>query len=230
MSKITSIAAAGTGDSLISDEQLSLLRDDFARLDTVKPGLVESILAYVVEGKGPEILDRLAATPGCGRALDLAGCSMVSGVNRAARARFFDNPPAADPQFFVRLAKVYDAAARPDRIVTPNHPSLGLPNWIEQFLWEATNSSPYLYSSVELKSPFRADVMEQVLVASGEPAGLLTRAVMMPAPKTGSVNALRRILCLQGFAEMAARYPAVIDEALGQSEADRRIHIMDLLA
>ena len=159
--------------------------EDFARLDVARPGLADSIMEFVVNGQGQEVLDRLAATPGCGKALDLAGCSMLSGVNRAARARFFANPPAANPLFFLRLARVYDAAARPDRIVTPNYPSLGLPDWIELLLWEATSSSPYMYSSVEPKSRFH-DMMEQVGLSPAGSPRILTRAVTDASAETGS--------------------------------------------
>ena len=137
--------------------------------------------------------------------------------------------PPRDPLFFLRLARVYHAAAWPDRIVTPACPSLGLPNWTELFLWEATNSSPNIYSTVEQRIPFRAEVMEQVLLAAGEPGPLLMRAVMMADSHTDSPTALRRILCLQGFAAMAGRYPEVIEEGLGQSAADRRTHVLELL-
>ena len=188
MSRHTSSDPAAPGDSAISEEHLAFLRDDFARLDAFWPGLADSIIEYVVNGQGEEVLDRLVAMPGRGRALDLTGCSLIAGVNRAARARFFASPPAADPLFFLRLARVYDAAAWPDRIVNPNYPSLGLPDWIELFLWEATNSSPYIYSTVEQKIPFRAEVVEQMLLAAGEPGPLLMRAVVMADSRSDSPN------------------------------------------
>ena len=127
MSRDTSRDPAAPGNSVISDEQLSLLRDDFARLDAFWPCLADSIIEYVVNGQGQEVLDRLVAMPGRGRALDLAGCSHSPGVNRAARARFFASPPAADPSFFLRLARVYDALAWPDRIDDSEYPDPGPP-------------------------------------------------------------------------------------------------------
>src|SRR3954467_15416325 len=55
----------------LSDEQLKLLREDFARLGAVATDLPEQVVKYVVDGANPEVLQRLAATKGCGEALAL---------------------------------------------------------------------------------------------------------------------------------------------------------------
>jgi hypothetical protein len=180
VSSHSSAGATAPGKTALCDEDLSRLRNDFAQLDAVSPELSESVIRYVIDGDGPEILGRLAAMPGCGRALGLAFCVdwHNPGGNRTDRATFFKNPPAADPPLFLRLAEVYDAAARPDRLASLMCYSLGLPDWIELFLWEATNSSPGTFTTFEQKCPFKAAVLERMIAAAGEPADLLTRAAV----------------------------------------------------
>src|SRR5262249_47735738 len=160
------------------EKHLELLRNDFARLEPLGPDLAEAALRFVVDGEGPEVLGRLSGTPGCGRALGLAGCVdwQNLGGDRKARDEFFHNPPAADPRFFLRLAQLYAAAARPNR--NPNYSVFGLPDWIELFLWEATNSSPASYY-FNKKSSFHADVLEKVIEAGGESPELLTRTAVL---------------------------------------------------
>jgi hypothetical protein len=229
-SRNASKGATASASSPISGVHRAQLQTDFAQLAPVAADLPESVFQYVVEGTGADVLDRLAATPGCGKALGLVPCVTWGNFGGPAfRAAFFKEPPPADPVFFLRLARIYAAAAQSDRTPNASRWATGLPDWLDVFLWEATNSSPHVYTLGEEKCPFRAEVMEQMIVAAGEPADLLARATFLADSKTGSWNGLRHIARLDGFAAMAARHPKVISEGLEQPDAERRLHILNLL-
>jgi hypothetical protein len=157
----------------LSNEHLRLLWNDWSRLATVAPDLAEPALHFIVDGDRPEILQKLAANAGCGRALGLHGTVdwQTKGGDRKARLAFFQKPPQTDGSFYLRLAQAYDAAATTDR--KPNrHRSANLPAWIDLMLAETTANSDHTLGGISYrpKGPkvgFSAEVFEQMLIAGG---------------------------------------------------------------
>jgi hypothetical protein len=220
----------------LSNEHLALLWNDWSRLSTVVPDLAEPVLKFIVDGDHPEVLQKLAATAGCGRALGLHGCVdwQTKGGDRKARLGFFKQPPATDGLFYHRLAQAYDAAATADR--KPNrHRSASLPAWIDLMLAEAASNAEHTLGGISYrpngpKVAFSAAVFEQMLIAGGEDPAILARLVFLNNPKDWHVRSqVQQIVGLAGFNETALHHAAVVSEGLNHADADTRIAVLGLM-
>ncbi len=105
----------------LDEQALVLLAEDMGALEKVHPDLPNDVLRYVLDGVGEDTVERLAGTPGVAPALGLIGpLSGPVAFNRSATAsshhrdKFFECVRCAQPEFFVRLGKIYEAALRSD--------------------------------------------------------------------------------------------------------------------
>jgi hypothetical protein len=230
--------ASGVGSNLknlagFSEVQRARLGEDLFQLYEVEGDLPDAAMRYVMDGEGADVLLKLSASADPGKALRLAGCdnNYAHKTGRTARAKFFDATPAdADAAALHRLAEVYEAAARPARSAHWKSP-LGLPDWLGLILYEAAGDSPNVYSHQKTAVKFPSEAAERLSVAGGLPADVLVRAVVMSDLKDyNSRYRLSLVTSLSGWPAMAARHAAVIHEGLGAKEAERRVHVLELIA
>ena len=202
-----------TNQQQLSEKHLSLLRDDFGSLARLEADLPDLAINYIVDGECSNILWQLLAIPQSG---DLLGKKAVE---------FLGDPPPADERFFLRLAQVYDAAAR---AAQPRPPAASsFPSWLELFLVRACGSPYSPHVPRDRKSRFSAAFIEKMLVAAGEPADLMARSTLLANPLPDWWQNVHLIEELEGFAEMVARHPHVIAEGLDHADKERRVHVLE---
>ncbi len=217
----------------LTSPHLNLLVDDLRQLDTVRAGLSGRATRYVLDHEGAEVLLELGGLKGCGTALDLSCCARfgLSKNKNQSRQQLLGTTEYSDAHFYLRLAKVYEAAARREQ----NHflfPTLsGGAEWMEILLREATMPKPNTWPRKHLPPALPIDVFEAMLVADDRPADLLMRAAFLPDLKHNySLHLSGLFTCLKGFAENVLKHPQVVIETMNQKDFNLRVHALHLLS
>src|SRR5688572_26236347 len=140
----------------LNEKHLALLAEDFQCLEKVDDDLVTEVLRYALDGESEDgVLNRLTNSPTAAEALGFSGLVWGAGrSNTSARVRFFEAVRCERPELFVRLGKVYEAAAQaviaqriaqlPPILGQLTHSALGQKQlaWLERLLMEAMQLNP----------------------------------------------------------------------------------------
>ncbi len=217
----TGAAATGGAPAIaLPEPQLAALAADLAGFDAIAAGTTERALRYVLSGEDEAVLDLLASKPDFGASLDLRVCRHHDGLRHADILK----TPVADPRFYVRLGKVYEAASRL-RQRWLSLTAVGLPPWLEILLYEAWTGSMSAYGGRQEQLLSHAQ-LEAILTAANEPPDRVLRLSLFVRDETRHL----KFLTIPGLPEAAARHPAVVREALTQSAAGSRAHAIERLA
>jgi hypothetical protein len=213
---------------------LALLAEDFAPLDSMAPNLASRVMRYLLDGTDDGILAELAALPQSAQKLRLRVVAPFAPTDaECARSRFFQSTPSRAPQFFVRLGRVYEAAAR--RLRIPMVRVFGGPglDWLQLLLIEAAQPAPAsLPRSCRPCAVLTADLIEAMLEADGHPRDLLARAAFLQPGADASRFALDMEPVWEGIPGLGGsigRHPAAALDALSQPHVKQQLRALNLM-
>lgn len=213
----------------LPEDLVKLLVLDVEKLASVKSDLPGRVLRYVLDGDDSDVLAALHKSKGCGNALDLvcSGYSSFRDTDRETpRARFFEQANTTDPEFFLRLARIYDAAScSSPRSLDGRY----LPAWLEVFLLEATRFTPHCFPPRYISTALRADVVERMLITEGLAPDLLVRTALIIHSDDWGHSIPTMCSILAGFADSILRHPHVVKEALSQADHKPRVHALEVI-
>ena len=209
----------------LQPKQKDALVSYLGRLDCTQRGLGERALCFVLTGEDEAVLEMLSASRQCGRDLQLKVC-----MGSTTKPTSFEFPeiyqtPGAEPLFYWRLAKVFEAASRCERTLFFASRA-DLPEWFEILLWEV---STYLPSSCGFEVWISHEMAEAILSAAGKRTDSLVRAILLKYLDADSpgYQLLKSVAGLGGAVE---RHPDVVREALKHPSAEMREQALGLLA
>ena len=226
----------------LETKALSLLTEDLAALEKVNGDLPNEVLRYVLDGVGEEVVSRLAATNGVGEALGFVGTLyMPKRLHDTPRGRFFESVPCSDPQFFIRLGKVYEAAWRQAKAaITAQMPHVTLSNpscfetpgleWLEILLPEAFQLPLHVWPARCRPCPaLNAEMVEAILRAEGHTPDLLVRAAFQNQLHFGLKRMEPVFEAMTGLADVAVRHKPAMLAVLNHADFKQRIYALGMM-
>ncbi len=204
------------------------LSEHFALLEQGKagiPGIAARLAGFVMDGENEGALQELTGHR------HLPGFVYYGGPKRRfaeGLSKLLKLMPE-DPDFYLRLAAVYNAASM-EMFSPPYSPIPGFQTslrWLYIFLAELSDAGP------KNGKYFPANLVAAMLDAKKEDPSVLIRGAMIAEDQQGK-NLLRRwgpapytyFRCLSGFPEIVARFPEIVHEALRQSDAGARAYAL----
>jgi hypothetical protein len=215
--------------------KLALLYADLRKLRKKGATLPEKLLRYAVDGEGEEVLLALGGKEGCGQALGLVCCPSATFLGqwgrKTRRQRLLDGLKVDDPAFHLRLARIWEAAARQEHPALSSQHVQGFPAWLEVFLQEVRGFRMVVIDGERETYPLSAQVVEGMLGAAGEDLSAAVRALLVHDPSDPHARRLAYLAePLADMGESIARYPEVVVEALKQKQARQRVNALETLA
>ncbi|MDP1588521.1 MAG: DUF4132 domain-containing protein [Prosthecobacter sp.] len=216
-------------------EELGWLEKDFKPLDSLKAGVCERIMEFVVCGDGI-VPAEVARLPGASPTLSLRCRQNNYGKDVRPRDDFFVSTTILDPAFHLRLALVYDsiasfhAATLKDRMEVA--PGLkGGAEFLDAYLWEALRVDANVYPRKPSPSKLSAVEMEKILELHGNPTSWLVRgALVIDVTKWGyGGNSSGIIPAVTGFHDSLVRHLGMVRECLDQSDPRAKTHAIEVL-
>jgi len=218
LSGIKNIAAA---------EKLRTLLDPLDKLPAAKPRLADRLTHYVFTGDGAGVVAELAALQQT-QSLTVAGYYYSSGAPETGFSKLIKVLPH-DPELFLRLARVYEAAHQVGTgyavvASTSRVPGLqGSLSWVGTFLSELSRSGN------EEKQILPASLVCSMMRTNGDDPNVLIAGAFMGDDALGKclLNSWTKppytyYQCLQGFAELVSGSPDTIRPAFRQKNAISR--------
>ncbi|HEX4459363.1 MAG TPA: hypothetical protein VIA18_15395, partial [Polyangia bacterium] len=166
--------AADVPTIALPEPQLAALIADLAGFDAGAAGTSERALRYVLTGEDAAVLDLLASKPELGARLRL---KVIDRHHSGTRHAVVLKTPVADPLFYVRLGKVYEAAARQQPRELTLTWSGGLPAWLEILVWEASTRARNTLDGAEEVLLSHAQ-LEAIATAANEPPDRVLRMTL----------------------------------------------------
>lgn len=218
-----------------SPEKIALLEQDFADLDQAGSDLAERAVRYVVDGDDDGLLDALTMADQPAERLRLIRPLGTYHPNRngdAYRNGFFSDVEPGNPQPYLRLAKVYEAAAKGSSTV-PLHFQVyyGGLVWLELFLQEVWTREMRLLQSPRHAQPyFPLSLIEDMLAAEGHDSGLLMKNLFSIEPQD-NVRFLWAMIfkVLSGVGASITKHREVVANAILQAGATRKVELLEIL-
>lgn len=213
-----------------SAEKIELLEKDFAGLNESGSDLAERALRYVIDGDDANVLDALTKAHEPALQLRLIQTLRTYQAHRPAseaRDRFFADIDAVGFEPYLRLAKVFEAAAKGG---PPVHLQLsayfaGLP-WLELLMQEIR-----MQDKGRRKPAFPISLLEEMVAAEGQDSALLIKVVFSAEPQDDfRFVPVTAIKSLPGFAGSVLRHHGVVAEALAHADATRKIELLGILS
>ncbi len=201
--------------SKLSEQQLKLLAGDLRKLDRVESGLDRRALRWVVDGEDGDVLLDLAATKGGGQLLQLRCVRSSRQGDRSPRHELLGSFETQQAATALRLAQIYEAAARQGRRSFLLR-WLGSPPWFEIFLREAVDLPEFVYCSsiIQLPSAVDARLLEGMLAADDQDTAFPARGALLGDPQESTARVL--LTSLRDLGESISRHPQTVREALSR--------------
>ncbi|PWT80048.1 MAG: hypothetical protein C5B58_12390, partial [Acidobacteria bacterium] len=208
-----------------------------AKLGDFGGGLPDRVLRYLIDDEDDSVLSDLAAKQDAAHALGL-NCAYpgFSGVHRqgADWSEFLETIEPVEPRFYLRLGKVFEAAARTlpaDRFFC--QPWFDGALWLELLLQEATRIIPGVYSSAERKTAISGALVESLLAAEGRSVEPFVTSPFRapPAKYHWDQNRMRMmVLSVANIGETFAKHRDLLAPFLTEGSAESRLMAVENLA
>ena len=224
------------GGTPLTPTAADLLWTDFDKLEREQKGIAERMYRYALTGEDEAVLATLAGITQAGRHLVLLCPARTWNNHRdeisKERRAFFSEASGGDGRFYLRLARIYEAAARGEPRQFGIEPWNGLRlEWPEIFLFEATQYVIWSYPrKAKARLPEGARVIEEMFREDGQEPALLVRAALnsSTAQYAWSTRA-PMFLELDGIGDCFVRHADVACEILGTTDARARLHALETL-
>jgi hypothetical protein len=227
----------------LDEKTIALLAEDFGALEKLDADLPTQVLCNVLDGTESDfVLNKLATTPGVGEALGFQTPARNADQG-AARSRFFQAVRSDQPEFFVRVGKVYAAAASQPKAafrskfgqVANQLAGQALANsaleWLEMFLIEATGLHLHSWPRRCKACPaLTATLVESMLKLEGHSPELLIQVAFQPELGRFHVPPLEVVFqAMPGLGESAVRHKGELLKALNHEDFQQRIYAMGMM-
>src|SRR5262245_28832428 len=225
-------ATGKTGSaSGLSAEKVDLLRLDLAQLKPDDPDFPGRALRFVLEGEESAVLRELARSTDAAAQLRLL-CSGEFAPPNDFRRRFFSSIEPVGPALYLRLAKLYESAARSAPKATYGLPAAYAPvRWMEIMVEEATGSLRSIWPPRTQDSGLTCALLEELLAADGQDPQLLLAAMLEePAPYFGLAVFGRLSAHLADIGDYLTRNAGRLLPLLQNSPTKARIKVLELIS
>ncbi len=227
----------------LDDDSLSSLEDDFGVLEKFDSELPVAVLRYLLDDEDDSIFTRLTATSDAGVALGLLlSYTKPRSYDPTARAKFFEHVRCADPGFFIRLGKIYAAAANAKVAAMPGFQGVSTvpstsafadPNltWLYLLLIQGTGLSINTYPrKCRPCAAFSAELLEAMLQLEGFGPEVLIRAAFQPDLSRFNSPPLEKVFTtLKGMPECAVRHKETLVQILGHPDFQQRVYALEMI-
>jgi HEAT repeat protein len=212
------------------DELLALLKP----LNDFGTDLCDRLLRYLLDGvEDDSALSQLAGAKDAAQKLQLL-CATQYGMPHADKnwARFLKPVEPVGPAFYLRLAKMFEAAARSlpaDRFFA--QPEFDNALWLEILLQEGTQTQALAWSSAQRSSALSGPLIETMLKADGrDPAHFLTAPFKIGKQRIWQQNQMREmVLRVTDIGKSWADHRDLIAPFLAGESADIRLRAVENL-
>ena len=218
----------------VPDEALDLLGKSLAPLDSLKKGLGQRLLRYVVDGEDDEALLALRGTPNAACVVRIC-YRRNSCPNREIGYRTLRDPKILKMELFppvalYRLGQVLHAAWSACARKHVRWPHLKRDEeWLEPFVCEGVSMDEW--GNVPSAASLSAELIGAALEAGGHSRGQLVNLVLLDEPTYGfryyDEAAFRAI---KGLGDLFAAHPDEVVAALGHPNVQLRAHVLRVLS
>ncbi|HVX61647.1 MAG TPA: hypothetical protein VHC19_13625, partial [Pirellulales bacterium] len=220
-----------------SAERIALLEQDFAALDEAGAGLAERAVRYIVDGEDADVLAAVAKSKRPAERLRLnhdLRIFQAKARDGEARIKFFETVEPVGFEPYLRLARLFEAAAQGGPpVVLPFQAFYGGLPWLELFLQEiwllqALSATP---GGDERKLAMPLPLVEQMLEAEGQDPARLIRAVFSPLRQEPIQSMPAHVISrLPGFAESVVKHREIVAAALLEAGSPRKVELLHMLS
>ncbi len=222
----------------LKSDALALLAEDFGRLEKIHSELPNQVLQYVLDDTNREVVEQLSQTKEAAELLELEGSARY-GIDRVdnPRGQFFKCVQCSDPQFFLRLGKIYEAAEKAhvgarlphfQRQSCFKEPGLG---WLELLLMEAWELNPNIWPRrFRACQALTAEIVEAMMQSEGHAPELLVRAAFRSNVQAYVENQFDPIFRkMEGMARSAVRHKQTLLGILDDPDFKQRVYAVDMM-
>lgn len=214
--------------------ELEWLEKDFKPLDSLEAGVCEPIMQFLATGEGPEILQTVAGMRASSGGLALR-CRGDFTRGTPYRDKFFTSTTIREPALHLRLALVYEAAAKSGPtggFRTARSPGLkGGAEYLDVYLWEALRVSPNVHPRKPMPPVLSIVEMERMLELHGEPPAWVVRGALVTDANSHHwrSDAGSFLPTVPGFSAALLRHLPMVRECLQQPDHRCKIHAIEVL-
>lgn len=207
----------------LSREDQALLQGWLSGLDKLTPGLARRAFHHVLTGAEESLPEQLAARGGGAEALKLYAWASLSGAiaPQIERDRFLSKPRSSDPELYVRLARLLEAAVRRD---FPRDPVLGPEHrWIYVLVLELTQMIPNLWPRQLTASNWPWELVLDILARMGVDPCVIERALYQASSRDYYLSSFAEAASqFAGLGPWVAAHPETIGRVLAEGTAEQR--------
>ena len=220
-----------------SAEKIALLEQDFAALDEAGARLAERAVRYMVDGEDADVLEAVAKSKRPAERLRLnhdLRIFQAKAHDGEARLKFFETVEPVGFEPYLRLAKLFEAAAKGGPpVVLPFQAFYGGLPWLEIFLQEmwllqALAATP---GGDERKLAIPLPLVEQMLEAEGQDPAWLIKSVFHPSRQEPVQSMPAHVISrLPGFGESLVKHREIVAAALLAAGSPRKVELLHILS
>jgi hypothetical protein len=209
------------------------LRAQFAPIEKL-PGsnqrITERLTRFVLSGEGEGVVAELTALKGTSQTLDMSAIHYGGSRGRLSQSLSSLVPLLPeDPDLYLRLAQVYEAARNHGGGATFVVFGTSIPAFDGPLHWLGTFLVELSHAGKQREPFFRADLVQAMIAARNEDPALLVRGAFFYEDAQGKSQLSRWLdrpftyfLCLKGFSEIVLSSPEIVRKALRQKDAGCR--------
>jgi len=217
----------------LSQAKLEELLTNFEKLKEFGGDVFDRVVRYVLDGEDEAVLGELAGKAESPARLQLlVATDYGTGGREAPWCSFFRSVEPVDCRFYLRLAKVLEAAMRSlpaTQFFCQNQLDNNL--WLEMLLQESTGTCAQSWTCAPPMPAFSADMIEEMLKADGRPIDHFVTAAFRPCgDKWNSAKARGMLLAVCGLGACYAVHRELIIPFLRDGPATSRLTAVDNLA
>jgi len=215
----------------LSPQKLDELLKNCEKLKDYGVDFFDRVVQYVLDGADEAVLGELAGKPDAAAALHLLVATRYGGVQSDPWKAFLQVIEPVDCRFYLRLAKVFEAAAKP---LPANHlfcqSELDNNIWLEILLQESTQTCSGMWTSERRSSTIPASLIEEMLLVDGRSVvPFVESAFKAGADKYNTAIARHLVLGIKALGGCFAAHRDVVTPFLREGPAlSRQIAVENL--
>jgi HEAT repeat protein len=217
----------------LSKTKLEELLENLEKLKEFGGDIFDRVVRYVLDGEDEAILSELAVKAEAPARLQLlAAAHYGAGGRKAPWGSFFRSVELVDCRFYLRLAKVLEAAVRSlpaNQFFCQNQLDNNL--WLELLLQESTGICAQVWTSAPPIPACPAEMIKEMLKADGRSIDYFVTAAFRPGgDKWNSAQARNMLLAIRDLGECYATHRELIIPFLREGSASSRLIAVENLA
>ncbi len=218
----------------LPEAKVELLLKSLANLESYGADLRDDVVRYLLDDENEAVLEEVAGKENVAHALGLiCGSQHFLAKPKFSWEEFLETIEQVDPGFYLRLAKLFEAAARklpPDRFFC--QPLFDGALWLEILLQEATRTAARSWSSHQPKCALNGAFIESLLGRDGRSVKPFVTAPFreLPGPRWNQSQARWMVLRIGMLGETFAAHRDLVAQFLCEGKAEQRLIALENLA